>query len=164
MRIGIDARELCGRATGAGRYLSGLLQHWAADEGMHRHEFILYAPQRLDRRSIRRFATRVIEGGAGTWWSRCGLPATATDHLDVSFAPRIPRRFGCACRPSSRSTICRSSPIRNGFDAGRDPPPGADPAVRPRAPASSPSQSFRRELIERLGVPGRLCTSFQRCQ
>ena len=25
MRIGIDARELCGRATGVGRYLSGLI-------------------------------------------------------------------------------------------------------------------------------------------
>jgi hypothetical protein len=25
MRIGIDARELCGRPTGVGRYLSGLL-------------------------------------------------------------------------------------------------------------------------------------------
>ncbi len=32
MRIGIDARELCGRPTGVGRYLSGLLGEWATGE------------------------------------------------------------------------------------------------------------------------------------
>ena len=29
MRIGIDARQLCGAQTGVGRYLSGLIAEWA---------------------------------------------------------------------------------------------------------------------------------------
>ena len=45
MRIGIDAREVCGRATGAGRYLGGLLHGWAADG--RGHEFVLYAPDAI---------------------------------------------------------------------------------------------------------------------
>ena len=42
MRIGVDARELCGEATGVGRYLGGLLQHWAADPRARGHEVVLY--------------------------------------------------------------------------------------------------------------------------
>ncbi len=89
MRIGIDARELSGRSTGTGRYLSGLLREWALDERTRRHEFILYTPTpprtELD---ARRFTTRVIPGPAGTWWEQVRLPAIAArDRLDVFFAP-----------------------------------------------------------------------------
>ena len=45
MRIGIDARELCGNPTGVGRYLGGLLAAWAEDARAQHHEFVLYAPQ-----------------------------------------------------------------------------------------------------------------------
>ena len=45
MRIGIDARELCGRSTGVGRYLGGLLREWTADDRARAHEFVLYAPE-----------------------------------------------------------------------------------------------------------------------
>ena len=44
MRIGIDAREVCGRSTGVGRYLGGLLSEWATDPHARNHEFLLYAP------------------------------------------------------------------------------------------------------------------------
>lgn len=89
MRIGIDARELCGQATGVGRYLEGLLTAWAADERCRRHEFVLYAsgpiPQPLD---CRRFLSRTIPGPAGSWWEQMRLPrAACKDHLDVFFAP-----------------------------------------------------------------------------
>jgi hypothetical protein len=47
MRIGIDARELVGHATGAGRYLAGLLRQWASSERARGHEFLLYAPEPL---------------------------------------------------------------------------------------------------------------------
>jgi glycosyltransferase involved in cell wall biosynthesis len=89
MRIGIDARELCGHSTGAGRYLSGLLREWAADDATRRHEFILYAPESLDAAlDSRRFATRRIAGKADTWWEQVRLPRVAShDHLDVFFAP-----------------------------------------------------------------------------
>jgi glycosyltransferase involved in cell wall biosynthesis len=89
MRIGIDARELCGHATGAGRYLGGLLREWSADASTRRHEFILYAPESLSATlDARRFATRLIAGAAGTWWEQVRVPSVALgDHLDVFFAP-----------------------------------------------------------------------------
>jgi glycosyltransferase involved in cell wall biosynthesis len=89
MRIGIDARELCGRPTGVGRYLNGLLSEWSNDEVTRRHEFVLYSHEppstRLD---ARRFATREVPGPGGTWWEQVKLPeAVRQDHLDVLFAP-----------------------------------------------------------------------------
>jgi glycosyltransferase involved in cell wall biosynthesis len=89
MRIGIDARELCGRPTGVGRYLNGLLAEWAVDNGARRHEFVLYAPEPLTvTLDARRFATRIVPGPGGTWWEQVRLPAVAAkDHLDVLFAP-----------------------------------------------------------------------------
>jgi glycosyltransferase involved in cell wall biosynthesis len=89
MRIGIDARELCGRSTGVGRYLGGLLREWANDDRARAHEFILYAPEPIVASlDARRFPTRTVAGGAGTWWEQVEIPrAVVPDHLDVWFAP-----------------------------------------------------------------------------
>jgi glycosyltransferase involved in cell wall biosynthesis len=89
MRIGIDARELGGRATGVGRYLGGLLREWAAGGPARAHEFVLYAAEPIALSlDARRFATRTIPGTGGTWWEQVQLPrAVASDHLDVWFAP-----------------------------------------------------------------------------
>jgi len=89
MRIGIDARELCGRSTGVGRYLGGLLREWAADDQARAHEFVLYAPGAVELSlDGRRFPARAIAGGGGTWWEQVQIPrAVAADHLDVWFAP-----------------------------------------------------------------------------
>jgi glycosyltransferase involved in cell wall biosynthesis len=89
MRIGIDARELCGRATGVGRYLAGLLQQWSTSDRAKRHEFVLYAPDAIAMRlDTRRFATRAVAGAGGTAWEQVQLPAAAArDHLDVWFSP-----------------------------------------------------------------------------
>jgi glycosyltransferase involved in cell wall biosynthesis len=88
MRIGIDARELCGRATGVGRYLGGLLHEWAAARTLP-HEFVLYAPEPIALPlDARRFATRIVPGPPGTWWEQVKVSrAAASDHLDVWFAP-----------------------------------------------------------------------------
>jgi len=90
MRIGIDARELSGRATGVGRYLSGLLNEWARpgyEAG--RHEFVLYAEAAIGAElDARRFGTRLIPGAPGTWWEQVRLPRVIRqDHLDVWFGP-----------------------------------------------------------------------------
>jgi glycosyltransferase involved in cell wall biosynthesis len=86
VRIGIDARELCGRPTGVGRYLSGLLNEWAASDQARAHEFVLYSPEPVT--VGRRFATRLVPGPGGTWWEQVRMPAVAArDHLDVFFAP-----------------------------------------------------------------------------
>jgi glycosyltransferase involved in cell wall biosynthesis len=89
MRIGIDARELCGRPTGVGRYLAGLLAEWAVDERARRHEFVLYAPAPIALSlDARRFPTRAVHGHPGSWWEQVRLPrAAASDHLEAWFAP-----------------------------------------------------------------------------
>lgn len=157
MRIGIDARELCGRATGAGRYLHGLLRCWGADESMaRRHEFVLYAPQPLAVAfDAHRFATRIVPGAPNTWWEQVRLPPVAArDHLDVFFAPaytaplatRIPvviaiHDVSFAAHPEwfsareglRRRTICRRA------------------ANRSRAVVTI-SEFSRREIVEHLGV------------
>jgi glycosyltransferase involved in cell wall biosynthesis len=89
MRIGIDARELCGRATGVGRYLAGLLTAWHGDASVRHHEFVLYSPEALSIPfDARRFPTRIVSGAPGTWWEQIRLPAAiAKDHLDAFFSP-----------------------------------------------------------------------------
>lgn len=89
VRIGIDARELCGHSTGVGRYLSGLLQEWTADDDARRHDFVLYAHQPIAASlDARRFATRIVQGGGGTRWEQQQLlPSLARDRVDVFFAP-----------------------------------------------------------------------------
>jgi glycosyltransferase involved in cell wall biosynthesis len=90
MRIGIDARELSGRATGVGRYLGGLLNEWARPgHEAGRHEFVLYAAAAIGAElDARRFGTRLIPGAPGTWWEQVRLPrAIPQDHLDVWFGP-----------------------------------------------------------------------------
>src|SRR5271154_5215510 len=86
-RIGVDARELCGRATGVGRYLSGLLHQWDADGAPH--QFVLYAPEPLTLSlDPSRFTTIVVAGAGGSWWEQIDLPrAAADDRLDVWFSP-----------------------------------------------------------------------------
>jgi glycosyltransferase involved in cell wall biosynthesis len=92
MRIGVDARELCGHATGAGRYLHGLLLQWAAAPRAAAHEFLLYAPDAptsIDAAlDVRRFPRRLVPGAPGTWWEQTRLPRAAQrDRVDVFFAP-----------------------------------------------------------------------------
>ena len=96
MRIGIDARELCGHPTGVGRYLGGLLQEWSSDERARSHEFVLYAPEPLSLAlDSRRFATRVVTGAPGVWWEQARVPRIAADdHLDVFFAPAYTAPLG----------------------------------------------------------------------
>ena len=88
MRIAVDARELCGRPTGVGRYLSELLAEWAHHPDATRHSWILYAPARLSIGAPWSHSVRVIPGGGGTAWEQWTLPrALRHDRADVLFAP-----------------------------------------------------------------------------
>ena len=72
MRIAIDARELHGRPTGVGRYLSGLLEAWKTLPSAAGHDFVLIAP----------------DGPAGTVWEQFTLPRLIRGaDADVFFAP-----------------------------------------------------------------------------
>jgi glycosyltransferase involved in cell wall biosynthesis len=95
MRIGVDARQLCGEQTGVGRYLSGLIREWSTNHESRAagHEFILYVPGPIESATVgldaRKFATRIVPGSGGTWWEQLQLPAAMkADHLDVFFAPQ----------------------------------------------------------------------------
>src|SRR5260370_29547155 len=89
MRIGIDARELCGRSTGGGRYLGGLLAGWAVDPRARAHEFLLYAPGPVSLPLVaRRFPTRRVSGAGGSLWEQAEIPPTvAAGPLAVWLAP-----------------------------------------------------------------------------
>jgi len=99
MRIGIDARELSGRPTGVGRYLSGLLREWTADTAQHGHRFLLYSPRALEWPG-RHSEVRLVQGNGGTLWEQRDLRrALESDAVDVLFSPaystpiltRVPR-------------------------------------------------------------------------
>ncbi len=88
MRIGIDARELTGHATGVGRYLAGLLRQWLTPESAH--EFVLFAHRPLDAPELRsaNASHQIIDGTGGTWWEQQQLRgAMARARLDAFFAP-----------------------------------------------------------------------------
>lgn len=97
MRIGIDARMLCGVVTGIERYASEMTQEMArANSGVG---FFLYAPRPLanDNYSKANVAVRTssvyVRGGV-TLWSQTTLPYWANkDNLDVFWGPthRLPR-------------------------------------------------------------------------
>lgn len=88
MRVAIDVRELCGRPTGVGRYLAGLLEAWSDNTSAQRHKWTLYAharpalPGRWDEH------LRVIDGAGGTAWEQITLArALGAQRADVLFAP-----------------------------------------------------------------------------
>ena len=98
MRIAIDAREIVGKPTGAGRYLSEILSAWAKVPGTAAHEFILCSPeacipnrwapvweQLVLPRLIKSAAADVLFAPAYTAPLRCPVPIVLTVH-DVSFA------------------------------------------------------------------------------
>jgi glycosyltransferase involved in cell wall biosynthesis len=88
MRVAVDARELCGRPTGVGRYLSGLLEAWSESAAARRHEWSIYshAPATWSGRWNEQLT--VIDGGGGTRWEQFALPrALRARRPDVLFSP-----------------------------------------------------------------------------
>jgi len=96
VQIGIDARELCGRPTGVGRYLAHLLTSWDSVPEASAHRFVLFVPAgepgnslpaRLNASALT-VETRSIPGGSGTWWEQVHLAAALrSSPPDVLFAP-----------------------------------------------------------------------------
>jgi glycosyltransferase involved in cell wall biosynthesis len=89
MHIAIDARELTGQATGAGRYLSQLLTHWNRSPVASRHRYTLYAHRPLTAAFDRLETETIIRpGGGGTRWEQCTMLGALRDSgPDVFFAP-----------------------------------------------------------------------------
>jgi glycosyltransferase involved in cell wall biosynthesis len=96
LRIGIDARELLGSATGVGRYLGELLRRWTVRPDASARRFVLYSPEplpiALPPGSVE---PRAVGSGRGTWWEQTHLRgALKADALDVFFAPAYTAPLG----------------------------------------------------------------------
>jgi len=88
MRIAVDARELCGRPTGVGRYLSELLAEWCHDPRAAHHEWVLYAHARPQLPPGWQSEVRVLPGGGGSAWEQWVFSrALSALRPDVVFAP-----------------------------------------------------------------------------
>jgi glycosyltransferase involved in cell wall biosynthesis len=88
MRVAVDVRELCGRPTGVGRYLNGLLEAWGDNATAQRHHWTLYAHARPAVPDRWEPHVRVIDGGGGTAWEQVTFPrALSAPRPDVVFAP-----------------------------------------------------------------------------
>jgi len=157
MRIGIDARELSGRPTGAGRYLGGLLREWATDERARRHEFVLYAPARLGiELDSHRFAARLVEGSPNTWWEQVRLPSIAKrDHLDVFFGPAyaIPLQLAVPAVVAIHDVSFMAHPEWFRMREGMRRRFLARHSARLARAIITISEFSRRELIDTLGAP-----------
>jgi glycosyltransferase involved in cell wall biosynthesis len=96
LRIGVDARELLGDATGVGRYLGELLRRWTSRADAAARRFVLYAPERPTLPLSPGAAdVRVGGGGRGTWWEQAWLgPALRREPPDVFFAPAYTAPLG----------------------------------------------------------------------
>lgn len=156
MRIGIDARELCGHATGVGRYLTGLLQQWATSDRARRHEFVLYAPETIAMRlDTRRFATRAVPGTGGTAWEQVQLPAAAArDHLDVWFSPAysLPLRLKAPAVVAIHDLSFVAHPEWFGLREGARRRFLVRQAARKARAIVTISEFSRGEIVERLGM------------
>ena len=156
MRIGVDARELCGHPTGVGRYLGGLLHEWAATRGLP-HEFVLYAHEATSLPlDTRRFATRLVPGSPGTWWEQVSAPrAAARDHLDVWFAPgyTAPLRLQVPTVVAIHDLSFVAHPEWFGMREGARRRWLTAQSAALAAAILTISEFSKRELVERLGVP-----------
>ena len=99
MRIAVDARELTGRPTGVGRYLSELIARWADSADALRHEWRFYAPTAPAVPEAFAPGVRPVSGGGGgTRWEQWSLPrALAADRPDILFAPGYTAPFTAPC-------------------------------------------------------------------
>jgi glycosyltransferase involved in cell wall biosynthesis len=156
MRIGIDARELGGHATGVGRYLSGLLREWAAAPALP-HEFVLYTASSLKLPlDIDRFRERIVPGTPGTWWEQVPLPRFAqADSLDVFFAPAYtaPLRLAVPCVLTIHDVSYVAHPEWFRLRDGARRRWLTRHSARHARAIVTVSQFSRREIVEHLQIP-----------
>ena len=98
MNVGIDARELQGRPTGAGRYLRNLLRAWTATTSDRLHVYFNGAAPDDPVLAAAAVVKRPVGGGVrGLWWQERLLPPAArADGIDVFFSPAYVCPLGLA--------------------------------------------------------------------
>lgn len=159
--IGIDARELLGETTGVGRYLGELLRRWVVRADASTRQFLLYTPEPLAfMRAVPEGALvrEVVAGsGRGTWWEQTHLRrAVRSNPPDVFFATAYtaPLALGVPLAVAIHDVSFAAAP--HWFR----PREGARRRLLTRQAARAAEVIFtisefsRREIVERLGVPG----------
>ncbi len=98
MRIAIDARELAGKPTGVGRYLSQILSAWTRLPGAASHEFVLCSPEEQSNAGWAPLTvSHLSAGGDGTLWEQLVLPALIRKaRANVFFAPAYTAPLACS--------------------------------------------------------------------
>ena len=158
--IGVDARELLGDATGAGRYLGELLRRWVARPDAESREFLLYTPESLPFLASLPGGARVRElvvgSGRGTWWEQTHLRrAVRANQPDVFFASAYtaPLAIGVPLAVAIHDVSFAAHP------EWFRPREGARRRLLTRQAARSAeiiftiSEFSKREIVERLSVP-----------
>jgi glycosyltransferase involved in cell wall biosynthesis len=98
VKIAIDARELCGKSTGVGRYLGELLREWSVSAAAARHEWVLYAPAAPAVPSAFQSRVRILPGSGGTRWEQWTLArALVSQRPDLLFAPAYSAPLTAPC-------------------------------------------------------------------
>ncbi|MGH9308281.1 MAG: glycosyltransferase family 4 protein [Vicinamibacterales bacterium] len=98
MKIAVDARELTGKPTGVGRYLSELIAAWSEGHDAGRHDWQFYAHRAPTVPASFPSSVEVVPGGGGTHWEQWSLArALAKDPPDVLFAPAYTAPLTAAC-------------------------------------------------------------------
>jgi glycosyltransferase involved in cell wall biosynthesis len=98
VKVAVDARELCGKPTGVGRYLYELLAEWSRSADARRHEWRLYAPSVPGVPAASATQLTVLPGTGGTRWEQWTLArALAADRPDVLFAPAYSAPLTAPC-------------------------------------------------------------------
>lgn len=91
LRIGVDGREMMGRATGVGRYIRDVLRTWTSDPAFP-HALVVFTPAAPPPELVAMLGARVSwhdvpSARAGTWWEQWPLPmAVRRAGVDVFFA------------------------------------------------------------------------------
>jgi glycosyltransferase involved in cell wall biosynthesis len=160
MRIGIDARELCGERTGVGRYLAAVLEGWRTLPAAASHDLVLCAHAPLPDVDLAplRVEVRTAPGRGGTLWEQLRLPGVLrAAQVDVVFSPAYtaplwaPAPVVLAMHDVSFAAHPEWFPKRSAFRrrvlAGR--------AARQAARVLTLTEFSRAEIQKWLGVPAR---------
>lgn len=89
MRIAVDARELCGRPTGVGRYLAEIARVWRELPEAARHEVVWCGDRAFEHPLLDRPGWRTaVRPGRGAYWEQVAFPGLAkVARADVLFSP-----------------------------------------------------------------------------
>jgi glycosyltransferase involved in cell wall biosynthesis len=101
LHIGIDAREIVGKPTGVGRYVTETIAAWSRNATLP-HRFTLFLPSPPPHGwhpPDPRFTVSVVPAEVpGTWWEQTALRRAANGaSLDVFFGPGYTLPIGLTC-------------------------------------------------------------------